>query len=69
MKIANCSSCKAEIVWLVTLKGSKMPVDVDSLGLDEEEIRELSSDTIFERAVHVSHFDSCPHANQHRRRK
>jgi hypothetical protein len=50
-----------------TRKGKTMPVDVDSLAMDEDEIAELPADTMFEYGVHVSHFSSCPDAPLHRK--
>jgi uncharacterized alkaline shock family protein YloU len=67
MKIAKCKSCEAPIVYLKTRKGATMPVDVDSLAMDEDEIAELDVDTVFEYGVHVSHFATCAHAAIHRK--
>jgi hypothetical protein len=48
--MAFCRSCQAEITWIATMKGKKMPVD----GAVTEEI--------FDAENHVSHWDTCPDA-------
>lgn len=56
----RCSSCDAEIVWFKTRNGKRMPVDERSTQpTDREDQLDLSR--------HVSHFSTCPHADQHRR--
>ena len=53
-----CRSCKAPIVWLKTSRGKNMPADASSVGVD---------DVLFDPAKHISHFATCPNANQHRK--
>jgi hypothetical protein len=60
MKKATCSSCGAAIVWLETASGKSMPVNAETARAD---------DHFFDDEIHVSHFSSCPHANQHRKTK
>ena len=60
IKVSACRSCDAYIVWMKTEAGKNMPVNADSV--DE-------GDDIFDPATHVSHFSTCPQADQHRRRK
>jgi hypothetical protein len=69
MTITRCSSCSARIVWMKTVRGNGIPIDVDSLAMNEDEIADLPADTQFEFGVHVAHFMSCPHAAHHRRVK
>lgn len=57
-RIARCRTCRAEIVWLKTSAGKNMPVDAHSVKPEDDE---------FEPGRHVSHFSTCPQANQHRR--
>jgi hypothetical protein len=57
-RIRRCRSCNARIIWLKTQAGKNMPVDADTVDHDETE---------FDPAKHVSHFSSCPNANQHRK--
>lgn len=58
-RITRCKSCRARIVWLKTVTGKNMPVDADTVEADDE---------TFDSSRHVSHFATCPDANQHRRR-
>lgn len=57
-RITRCRSCRARIIWLTTEAGKNMPVDADSVEPEDEQ---------FDSDKHVSHFSTCPHANQHRR--
>lgn len=57
-RIARCRSCNAKIIWFKTDAGKNMPVDADTV---EAEDQELDLDK------HISHFATCPNANQHRR--
>lgn len=56
----SCRSCGAAIIWLKTKNFKKIPVDYDSV-----EGMEL----MFEPGKHVSHFATCPNADQHRKRR
>lgn len=46
-----CRSCGADILWCITKKGKKMPVDLPPDGSDEPT---------------TSHFATCPNADEHR---
>ena len=59
-RITRCRSCRARIVWLKTENNKNMPVDADTVEPDDE-IFVPGGDMI-------SHFATCPNANQHRRR-
>ncbi len=59
-RITRCSSCRARIIWLRTIRGKNMPVDADTVA-PEDDMFDPDSE-------HVSHFASCPNANQHRKR-
>jgi hypothetical protein len=59
LSVRQCSSCHADIVWLLTAKGKRMPVDAATV---------KPGDYLFEpNGEHVSHFATCPSAQQHRR--
>lgn len=60
---AECGgrSCRATIYWIVTGNGRRMPVDVDVEGGHEPSEQEDGQG--------VSHFASCPDAQQFRRAK
>lgn len=57
-RITRCRSCRARIIWFKTAGGKNMPVDADTVKPDDIELD-------LER--HISHFATCPQANQHRR--
>jgi hypothetical protein len=65
---AKCRSCGAYIVWLKTKAGKNMPVDADSLD-DVDLEAEAGEMPLFDpSAGHISHFATCPNADQHRRK-
>lgn len=75
---ATCKSCRAPIRWLPTRKGNKMPVDARP-STDPSANVVICDDGVVEvlgpmdprwatsTPRYVSHFRSCPHADQHRR--
>jgi hypothetical protein len=65
----TCRSCGAPIVWAQLLTGKRMPFDPPLI------VRALQTSLLDERAVDLvdmdhtrSHFASCPHARDWRRR-
>lgn len=62
-----CRSCKAEIAFVITRKGNKMPVDVESLTDEDLELMEKGEPVPFRYNDHVSHFQTCPSAEEHRK--
>ena len=59
MKPSICSSCGEYIVWVKTERGKWMPVDADSF--------EEGDERVFDSSKHISHFATCPHADEHRK--
>jgi hypothetical protein len=59
-RIVRCRSCRAMIIWFKTEAGKNMPVDADTVRPEDEEL---------ELPRHVSHFATCPNANQHRNQR
>jgi len=59
-RITRCrhQQCRARIIWFKTERGKNMPVDADSVEAEDSEL-DLSR--------HISHFATCPAANQFRR--
>lgn len=53
-----CRSCGAAIIWLKTSNGKNCPCDAATVA-DEDEV--------FDHRKHISHFATCPNADQHRR--
>lgn len=66
MKTAKCSSCQADIIWIVTEMGKKMPVDA-KIVLGFILVDEPGVTRGLTEKVHVSHFATCPNADQHRK--
>jgi hypothetical protein len=75
MNKPRCKSCNAEIIWTVTEKGRRMPVDAEqklggNIVLRPREY--LPPVAFYVKAnehvlAHVSHFVTCPQAAQHRK--
>lgn len=69
-----CSSCGAIVVWVVTGKGARMPLDPvpvpngNVVRTGEQTVRYLKPGEAFAGNRYVSHFSSCPDASSHRRR-
>lgn len=55
----NCRACNKEIVFLKTDSGKLIPVDKETTD---------SADEYFDRDRHVTHFRTCPKANQFRKK-
>lgn len=81
--VESCRSCEAPIVWAVTADGKSMPVNgpIDPAGNVRLTAQSaavvlaevLTQDSLFEagddsRPRHTSHFATCPHAANWRRR-
>lgn len=61
VKITQCRSCGADIVWLKTQKGKNIPVDAEDVVDKEVEI--------FDPDTMTTHFQTCPDANSWRKKK
>jgi hypothetical protein len=59
-RIRRCSSCNAKIIWFKTEAGRWTPVNADTVEAGDEE---------FDPPRHVTHFATCPNANNHRKGK
>lgn len=78
--MSKCKSCGAEIKWILTQSGKKMPVDAKPVPYRADPGGSLSLVTMngrVERGVldldsdkhgYVSHFATCPAADSFRRR-
>ncbi len=63
--MAKCSTCGAEIVWGLTTKGKKVPLDPP-----EKRMVDVSGNGVFAvLPTHLSHFATCPQADLHRKEK
>jgi hypothetical protein len=77
---STCRSCQAEILWVVTTNGRRMPLDVEPDPVNgrfvktrvegEDKIvrfvkdKDLAENT---KTLYSSHFQTCPNAREHRR--
>lgn len=73
-----CRSCRAPIVWAETAGGKRMPVDAEPAPLGNIALTELDDGRVHasvvaegavlltEQPLHLSHFATCPNADQHR---
>ena len=71
--MAQCRSCGASIVWAVTEKGKRIPMDAEPLAFRPGEFLLTASDppeaTTMNLKVYRSHFATCPNANEHRKER
>lgn len=58
-----CRSCNALIEWVISAKGKHIPVEAKTRHGDYVEHK-----APFDRRVHLVHWETCPGADQHRRR-
>jgi hypothetical protein len=58
--VARCRSCQATIMWMKTDRGKKMPVDFTPAAQGHER---------WNPKTMVSHFDTCPNADDWRKNK
>ncbi len=72
VRVTNCRSCRAEIVWVRTPKGKNMPLDATPVpggdwsikeGEDKPEAYKARGND--DQVRYQSHFKSCPNADQH----
>ena len=56
-----CRSCGKPVVWFRTKAGKRMPVDAEST-------KPTDAAHQLDLKRHVSHFATCPYADQHRSR-
>lgn len=66
-QIKTCSSCGAMIIWFKTEAGRPHPVDVTSVKATDMHLDLLTKS--HPQGTHISHFSTCPNADQHRKPK
>lgn len=74
----KCRSCKAEILWVITQKGKRMPVDKEPTENGNLELHDQGQYRPPLAIVHsvkapgvlryISHFATCPQSKQHRKK-
>jgi len=63
-RITKCRSCQADIIFLITEKGFRIPVNPN---IDNMDKMVHDNDSIFDTRRHQSHFATCPAAKVHRK--
>lgn len=80
--MSRCKSCGAEIIWIKTFSGKSMPCDPENIPFYAGEGKELFvtaggavvhgtrayAESELTHTGYISHFATCPNANEHRRR-
>jgi len=68
--IKKCASCGAPIIWALTERGRRMPLDATpTTGAILLTSASSPVPTAKFGPVYTSHFATCPHADQHRKPK
>lgn len=65
---AYCKSCGAPVLWVATEGGKRMPLDYEP---ERRFILDGHTEpmTARMRKTYLSHFSSCPSANEHRKER
>ena len=64
---SECRSCTAEVYWIVTASGKRMPVDCDVEGGYSPDAARANEGLVPEGRG-ISHFATCPDASKWRHR-
>lgn len=67
-QIRSCTSCGAPIVWFITTPNLR-PHPIDATSVQAGDLNLDLQTKKHPEGKHVSHFATCPNANQHRKRK
>lgn len=59
--MAKCKSCGADIVWIETVNGKKMPCNSEKTTIVTEDGKTIIG--------HIPHWATCPNAGTHRKRE
>lgn len=73
----RCRSCRKPVLWAITQKGARIPVDPEPVPNGNIELRDDGNGEIRSTTVkpdpsvrkYVAHFATCPNANNHRRKR
>lgn len=66
-KPSTCRSCGSRVMWVKTAKGGNMPINYDE-ALEHEFVGTKGQVPDFDATRMESHFATCPHADDHRRK-
>jgi len=72
---SQCRSCGAPIFWAETEHGNRMPLDAEAVRPESKNTFVLRQGVAvavpplvyFNEPHYISHFATCPHADQHRK--
>lgn len=68
--MANCRSCGAEIIWRITEKGKRIPLDAQPIKTPGLFYEAGGTDHVHSAPeLYLTHFASCPNADQHRKER
>lgn len=77
--IGSCDSCPTPVIWCTTTRNERMPVDAAPVADGDIVLKArhggvplavvLPVAQRFGRVLRVSHFSTCPKADQHRRKR
>jgi len=69
--MAICKSCGAEIIWVKTVNGKSMPVNIKKTVImcESFDMPAPKEKIWLPISGHESHFSSCPNAAEHRKPK
>lgn len=77
--MSKCKSCGANIIWIPTINGKAMPCDAKPIPYTEDPTGSLTlvtsdgrivrakADATSDQVGYISHFETCPNANAHRK--
>jgi hypothetical protein len=69
-KVQLCRRCNQEIIWAITQRGSHIPLNaVHSLVFVMEGEKIDGAPVVSQRRAYVTHFATCPHADEFRKKK
>ena len=66
--MTNCKKCGREILFLKTTAGARIPVNADSVSVNQQSGIIAGFDVYFDpKEGHRTHFADCPFANKFRK--
>lgn len=67
--IGHCKACYHAIVFLRTNTGNIIPVNVETISVEEKAKYESGEEILFRFGAHISHFATCEKAANFRKYK
>lgn len=66
--VSQCKACLAPIIWAVTIRGAKMPINAPNRGFPILSDQVKDGKVIQEVAAEHSHFATCPFRDRFKKR-